>query len=390
LQPLDARHVELAPLHATGDHNRVARQLTAIRQSDDAVRTVASHLHDFLGREDLRSEAPGLSDGPARQVVAAQAGRKAQIVFDPRTESGLTARSFAFHDHCFKTLRSAVHARSQPRGSAPDNHQIEEVGIGTGSQTEPIGELALCGVNQGRAVREDHDRKLAKRFAVGCDGSGGLRIALRVFDVQPLIGNVIPREELAGFKATPGPARTDDPDAVKRCAIGGRPLIEQIVQDRIEIAICGIPGLQQVMVELDDIDCSDGGFRVGVCRQEHATDIGELAYGLGQKLDATHVGHAVIGYQEGDRLGALRQPAQDVKRASAGIGGHHTIAVAIPLPQVAFDGPQHIRVVVHRKHYWSRHCPLRLSHASKSEAVIVAVLLSARHRFASGGRAVSS
>src|SRR5262245_53180168 len=69
----------------------------------------------------------------------------------------------------------------------------------------------------------------------------------------------------------------------------------------------------------------------------------------------------MIREQERYRFGALRQARQDIERTRPGIGRHYPIAVAVALPQVALDGPQHIGVIIDGKHYWSRHCPLARS-----------------------------
>src|SRR5262249_8900275 len=78
------------------------------------------------------------------------------------------------------------------------------------------------------------------------------------------------------------------------------------------------------------------------------------------KLDAIHMGHAMIRHQQRHRFGTLPQARQDTERALARIGGHHTIAVAVALPQVALHGSQYIRVVVNSEHYRSRHFPSAL------------------------------
>jgi hypothetical protein len=54
----------------------------------------------------------------------------------------------------------------------------------------------------------------------------------------------------------------------------------------------------------------------------------------------------MIRDQERDRLFPLRQPGENAKRGWSGVRGHHTIAIAVPLPQISFHGAQNIGVVI--------------------------------------------
>src|SRR5262245_48873590 len=97
--------------------------------------TVAPDFPGFLGSQDLDAETPGLRDRPARQVVAAEARRKAEVVLDTRAQSRLASRRLAFHDHRAEPLRGAINARRQTGRPAADNYQVEETRLGARAQT---------------------------------------------------------------------------------------------------------------------------------------------------------------------------------------------------------------------------------------------------------------
>ena len=77
------------------------------------------------------------------------------------------------------------------------------------------------------------------------ESGGGLPIADRCEDfpgvsalnVEPLIGNLMPRQELAYFIAARRPSSPDHSNSFKWRAVRCRPLIQQIVEHRIQILI---------------------------------------------------------------------------------------------------------------------------------------------------------
>src|SRR5207302_8083020 len=84
----------------------------------------------FLWREDLHAEAPRLRDGTPRQVQASESGRKAEIVLNSRTKSGLAAGGFALDDHRAQAFACAIHSGGKPGRAPADDGQIVEIGLG--------------------------------------------------------------------------------------------------------------------------------------------------------------------------------------------------------------------------------------------------------------------
>src|SRR5690606_32253384 len=87
-----AGRVEAPVGDARRDQHGPGAHLAAVGERDDAVRVLEPQARGAYGVEDLGPEAPGLGDGPPRQVGAGEAGGEAEVVLDGRREPRLTAR----------------------------------------------------------------------------------------------------------------------------------------------------------------------------------------------------------------------------------------------------------------------------------------------------------
>ena len=74
--------------------------------------------------DDLGAEPARLLERPARELVARDAGREAEVVLDPRGRAGLTAGRFALDDDGPETLRGAVDGRREAGGTRTDDHCV--------------------------------------------------------------------------------------------------------------------------------------------------------------------------------------------------------------------------------------------------------------------------
>lgn len=72
-----------------------------------------------------------------------------------------------------------------------------------------------------------------------------------------------------------------------------------------------VPGLEQVVVEADVVDRTDGGVGVGVGGEQQLLGGRRLRLGPLEQLDAGHRRHALVGDDQGDGLIAQRQLVQD-------------------------------------------------------------------------------
>ncbi len=109
------------------------------------------------------------------------------------------------------------------------------------------------------------------------------------------------------------------------------------------------------MVQPDGIDAVDGGLCVGVGRQQYLSCIGVELHGFGEEIGAGHMGHALVHQEEGDRVRALLELANDVHRLGAGTDLHDTVFGPVMAAQVSLDGVEHLRLVVHSHYDWLGH-----------------------------------
>jgi hypothetical protein len=107
-----------------------------------------------------------------------------------------------------------------------------------------------------------------------------------------------------------------------------------------------VPRLEQVVVDVDQVDGVDRRVGVGIRREQHPAGQREEVHRGLEELDAVHLGHAVVGQQQGNLVAAQLDLAQRLQRLVAGAGPDHPVPVPVPPPHVARDGPGHGQVVV--------------------------------------------
>ena len=71
---------------------------------------------------------------------------------------------------------------------------------------------------------------------------------------------------------------------------------------RVEMIGRGIPRLHEKIIDIGFVDGADGGVGVGIGGEEGALCLGKDAHAFLQEGDAVHVGHALIGEEEGDAI----------------------------------------------------------------------------------------
>ena len=69
-------------------------------------------------------------------------------------------------------------------------------------------------------------------------------------------------------------------------------------------------------MQLDCVDCLDGGVSVGIGCQQYAARIGEDLHRFRQEFDAIHLRHAMVGEEQRDRSVTLFQFPQQIRNAS--------------------------------------------------------------------------
>ena len=129
-EPVEALDREAPPRDAAREDDRARAQDVAAVEVDLARRGVDSR--DRPRDEDLGAEPARLLQRTARQLVAGDARREAEVVLDPRRRPGLAAGRLALDDDRPQPLRRAVDGRGEPRGPGADDHGVVLGGRGLG------------------------------------------------------------------------------------------------------------------------------------------------------------------------------------------------------------------------------------------------------------------
>ena len=116
-EPVEAVDREAPPRDTAREDDRPRAQDVAAVEVQLPRRGVDPR--DRPGDEDLGAEPARLLEGTARELVARDAGREAEVVLDPGRRAGLAAGRLPLDDDRPQALRRSVHGRGQPGGPAP-------------------------------------------------------------------------------------------------------------------------------------------------------------------------------------------------------------------------------------------------------------------------------
>ena len=117
----------LAILHAGRGQQGPRDDLAAVAERQVLVAGVDGHAGHFERHEELRAEPLRLRHGAPRQLAAADAGGKPEIVLDARTAARLPAGRVPIEQQRPQSLRCAVHRRREAGGTGADDHEVVQV-----------------------------------------------------------------------------------------------------------------------------------------------------------------------------------------------------------------------------------------------------------------------
>ena len=166
-------------------------------------------------------------------------------------------------------------------------------------------------------------------------------------DVQPACRHAIARQEVAHVVSLLGEPVSDHAHAA-RFERGARlPGRQQILEDREQLLLGRIPGLEQVVVQRDLVDRLDRGLGVGIGGQQHALGVGRQLPGLHEIVRSRQSRHPLVCDQQRDLVAAGADLFEQLESVGTGTCAHHAVALAEAAPQVPRDGRQHRGFVVH-------------------------------------------
>ncbi len=302
VEPVCALRVEATVRDARGEQHRVGCDVRAVRESYDPRMADDVHSHGLLSGKQLRFETARLRRRPPGEVGAREPGRKAEIVLDPRAHPGLAAERSPLDDDCPQTLGGSVDGGGEPcRTRSHDNHVVERELFGS-LQADPLGDLRWIRRDERLGAGDQHDGQ-----PIGAECRLLQQLSGRSFvDLEPLERDLVVVQQVAHELGLPRETMADDTHhvtvAVGHCRMGRSrpPVLEQVVEHRIEPLLRWMPGLHEVVVEADLVDRAHRDLSVRVRRQQDPLRVRCEAGRLREQLDARHSGHTLIGDDERD------------------------------------------------------------------------------------------
>ncbi len=315
----------------------------AVDEPDHAGGAVHLDGADVAGADHLGAELHRLAARALGELRPGDAVGEAQVVLDARALTGLPAGRGALDQDRAQALGRGVHRGAEAGRTTADHDHVVELLGGVDAQPDAGRQLGVAGGAQHLALRGDHDRDAVVALHLG---GGQQPLALGLGGGVPPVGHPVAGQEVAHLERPRRPAVPDHLGLRHRHVVGGPPVLEQLVDDRVELLLRRVPGLEQVVVDVDEVDRLDRGVGVGVRREQHAAGRREDVHGLLEELDAVHLRHPVVGQDHRHLLAPQLQLAQRLQDLLAALPAHDPVVPAVLPPQVPRHRPRHARVVV--------------------------------------------
>ena len=207
---VEAGNLELPPGDTAREDDRAGAEHVPSVEVHMACRGVDPG--DRAGDEDLGPQSPRLVQRLAREVVAGDAGREAEVVLDAGRRARLAAGRLALDGDDPKSLRGAVDGRGEPGRAGPDDDDVVLGVLRLGREVEELGDPPGLRPDHGLAV-DDTQRGVV---ALGRKGPPPLLRILGDVRLEPPVDDLVAVEEPAQLGAGGVPAVADDDRARPR------------------------------------------------------------------------------------------------------------------------------------------------------------------------------
>ena len=292
--------------------------------------------------------------GAAHQRHAGDAGRKAEVILDPRRGAGLAAEGAAVEHQHGQAFGGGIDRGGKARWTgADDNHVIEFVGIDRPDQPDTPGELELARIAQQLAVGADNNRQFAGRYLKPFDQRLPARIGGRV---EPLVRVAVAGEEPfePQHVAIVGAADND------RAARADLKQADTAQDQRPHDALAELRFRDQQVAQPARRDDKrlDGLFRHGVNQRRPARELRQLAHERARIVRHERVGMTQPALAD---LDPSRQDEEGARRDVAGredaLAGRVGFALAEAPQPIAFRRCEHRKHLIasgleERRHGW--------------------------------------
>ena len=164
---------------------------------------------------------------------------------------------------------------------------------------------------------------------------------------EPAVGHLVAGQEVAQVGRGRGPAVPDQLGFLDRLAVLALPGLEQLVDDRVELLLGRVPGLEQVVVEVNDVDGVDRRARVRVGGQQHPAGVRVNVHRPLEELDAGQPRHPVVREEDRHLVAAQLHLPQRLQGLLAGLGTDDPVPLAVPPAQVTGYSARYTGIIVH-------------------------------------------
>ena len=202
-EAVEALDREMPPCDAACEDDRPRPQDVAAVEVHLTRRGIDAR--DRPGDEDLGAEPACLLERPARQLVAGDTRREAEVVLDPRGRARLAAGRLALDHDRPKALGRAVHGGCEAGRPRADDHRVVLRGRRLGRDVEQLGNLPQLRSHDRGAV--DHANRGV--VALGRQRAPLLRVGGHV-RLEPFEPDLVAVEEAPELRAGGVPAMAED------------------------------------------------------------------------------------------------------------------------------------------------------------------------------------
>ena len=262
-----------------------------------AVHLKARHL---ARRQQLRAELDGLPPCPVGELSAGHAVGEAEVVLNAARLAGLAAGGVRLDEDGAQPLGRAVDRRAEPARAAAHYDEVVEVVRRDGRQLGLPRYLGVRRCDERLAVGGDKHREVAAVRS----GRGKQPLPFGAVGGEPAVRDLVARQEVPQLRGRRGPAVPDQLGFLDLLAVFARPGGQQLIDDRVELLLGRVPGLEQVVVQVHDVDRVDRGAVVRVRGQQHAAGERVDIHRSLEELNAGQAGHPVVRDDDRDLVAA--------------------------------------------------------------------------------------
>ena len=282
------------------EDDRLGGDRVAVAEPDGlggAAHLKARHL---ARRQQFRAELDGLPPCPVGELAAGHAVGKAEVVLNAAGLARLAAGGVLLDEDGAQPLGRTVDRRAEPARAAAHDDEVVEVVRWDGRQLGLLRHLGVRRRDERFAVGGDKHREVA---AV-CPGRGEQPLPFGAVGGEPAVRDLVARQEVPQLRGRRGPAVPDQLGFLDRLAVFALPRGQQLIDNRVELLLGRVPGLEQVVIQVHDVDRVDRGARIRVRGQQHPAGERVDVHRLLKELNAGQAGHPVVRDDDRDLVAA--------------------------------------------------------------------------------------